>query len=184
VLLWDLATGQARTLGIQRTGIARLAFTADGTALLSQDDGTAWLWDLATGTPRWGRAIPADSSPAEGRVGRRTLRGLPSGIVEEVTRGGVRDLRLADLPATAVTLIAAGPRGTALLGYADGSWGLWDLDTGARLLGGRLHGAVVGAHQEGSTLALVSELDHRETVDLAVFFVPRAELRARIDALR
>ncbi|MFH1470020.1 MAG: hypothetical protein ABIO70_36885 [Pseudomonadota bacterium] len=124
-------------------------------------------------------------SPATSKTLGCKLRATRRPKVVEVGADGVeRPLLFADLPPNAATLLTEGPLGTALIGSADGSWGLWELGSGDRLLGGRLHGAVISATPAGPTLTLLSELDHREAVDLTPFFVPLDELRERIDTLR
>ena len=53
VRVWDLATGQARTLEGHGGEVNAVAVTADGrTAVSGSDDSTVRVWDLATGQAR------------------------------------------------------------------------------------------------------------------------------------
>ena len=53
VRVWDLATGQARTLGGHGYWVNAVAVTPDGrTAVSGSDDTTVRVWDLATGQAR------------------------------------------------------------------------------------------------------------------------------------
>lgn len=62
-----------------------------------------------------------------------------------------------------------GPQGTLLAGFANGSFGLWRIDNGAMLLGGKLHEPAVHLLWHGDKIHVASSLGQVQTVDVAAF---------------
>ncbi len=74
------------------------------------------------------------------------------------------------VPASPPVRMLAGPRGTIIIGYANGMVGLWDLSSGARLGHARLHGPVVHLLLEGTQLFAATELGTHLVWDLSALY--------------
>ncbi len=81
-----------------------------------------------------------------------------------------------DVPASAVTRVAAGAGGTAVVGFASGELGVWDPHNGGRLHRWKLHGAITDAAWSGGRLLVASELGDHLDVDLSVYECDRCEV--------
>lgn len=104
------------------------------------------------------------------RLGGGLAVGYGNGNVELLTAEGAGwAFDLEDVPSAAVTGLLAGPEGTLVVGFADGTVGLWSLENGYRLHVVNLHGPVVHLARIGDALVAVSELGDRHTLDLRVF---------------
>ncbi|MBW1808155.1 MAG: hypothetical protein JRJ87_08170, partial [Deltaproteobacteria bacterium] len=62
-----------------------------------------------------------------------------------------------------------GPRGTLVLGYANGQVGIWDLENGARLEIAKLHGPLTHLRIHQQKLYAVTELGDYLVWDLSIF---------------
>jgi WD40 repeat protein len=105
------------------------------------------------------------------RVDDAIAVGYRDGNIELLNEGGARGMRRVvfdDIPAVAVERIAAGPPGTLLAGFVNGTVGAWDLRTGAALLKLQLHGPVTWLACPAHTLHAVTELGDLQAVDLDV----------------
>jgi len=78
-------------------------------------------------------------------------------------------LPLEGAPASPVVRLLAGPAGSLAVSFANGSFGIWSLETGSRLYQVRLHGPVVHVLLRGSQLFIASELGQHAMLDLSVF---------------
>lgn len=85
-------------------------------------------------------------------------------------------LRLEQTPSSPPVSLLAGPSGTLVAGFADGTLGLWSLQNGARLHQEKLHGPVVHLLRRGARLHAASELGDQLTWDLADFERPYCEV--------
>ena len=88
------------------------------------------------------------------------------------------------MPATA---FVDGPGGTALVGFADGTLGVWEAATGRRLHAQRLHGAVRAIARAGGIVEAETDLGDGANLDLRALDMPYCDLvRAvwREDAVR
>jgi WD40 repeat protein len=79
-------------------------------------------------------------------------------------------------PPSPVERIIGGRLGTVVMGFADGTVGMWQLATGARLERARLHGAVVHLGKHGQRVYAASELGESLRWDLRFLEQPRCEL--------
>ncbi len=86
----------------------------------------------------------------------------------------------AQVPNSPPVRIIAGPPGTAVVGYADGLVGIWDLRDGVRLAHARLHGPVVHLLLVQTKLYAASELGGHTTMDLSPFYRDYCELLRRV----
>ncbi len=79
-------------------------------------------------------------------------------------------------PAVPVTRLAAGPPGTVVAGFADGTVGLWLADGGAELDRVKLHGAVEHLLLHDGQLHAATRLGGYRSLDLGVFYEDRCAL--------
>ena len=145
--VWDLATGQARTLEGHGGWVLAVAVTPDGrTAVSGSRDGTVRVWDLASGQARTleghgGWVIAVAVTPD----GRTAVSGSTDGTVRvwDLASGQARTLEGHGGAVDAVAVTADGR--TAVSGSEYGMVvQVWDLTTGkARTLAG--HGGWVNA---------------------------------------
>ena len=77
-------------------------------------------------------------------------------------------------------LLLGGPSGTALIGFADGTLGIWKLDNGALLERRRLHGPVAHLLLDGAKVYAATELGATLTWDLGVLRDDYCELLRRV----
>jgi hypothetical protein len=80
------------------------------------------------------------------------------------------------MPSSEVTRLLAGPGGTLIAGFADGSVGVWDSATGERLESGAVHGAVRQLLLERGILVVASEVGSTAVMDLSPLTAPYCEL--------
>jgi WD40 repeat protein len=91
VQLWDAhAFAPARKLSGQRGRVAALAFAPDCRTLASasRDDGTVWLWDVASGEPALVIPVAADGSSVEALAFHPGGTILASGGIDHLSTGG------------------------------------------------------------------------------------------------
>jgi hypothetical protein len=62
------------------------------------------------------------------------------------------------------------PPGLVAVGLADGTFGLWEMQTGDRVDAGKLHGPVKHMLLDGGRLVVVTELGDHVVWDLGVLF--------------
>ncbi len=75
---------------------------------------------------------------------------------------------LEDTPASPVERLIAGPSGTVVAGFANGTVGLWDERSGRRLMVDRLHGPIDHLRMQGDQLLALSALGEHGVWDLSV----------------
>ncbi len=93
----------------------------------------------------------------------------PAEVVElRAVDGGQlqRSVRLQDAPGLTPVRAIAGPGDTLIIGFLDGTLGIWDGHTGALLDRLKLHGAVSHLRLAGSLLAAATDVGDHATVDL------------------
>jgi hypothetical protein len=111
------------------------------------------------------------------------LTRLPGGLALGTRHGAIHlggESLLHDTPASAVTALLAGPSGTIAAGFSDGTVGLWDTASGARLIVRRLHGAVQDLALFGDTLHALTELGAHTAFDLGIYRLDRCDVLARV----
>jgi hypothetical protein len=142
--MWDVATGSLiRTFKGHDTGVLALAFSPDGTRVLSGGDWTIKLWDTATGA----KTRTFDSAWVHSAVfspdGTRIASSSNEGTIKlwDATSGAlVRTLSGHSGPVISTAFSRDGRR--LLSGAKDGTVRIWDLATGqwsASLLAGGDH---------------------------------------------
>lgn len=187
---WRLAAGADACVALASEGPS-LVLRPDGTehALGTEVEATAVAGDRLL-VAREGAVIEVGGDGSEqmlaraepgvtalARRGTTAILGRPQGAIELVDLdGGSRRLELEDLPASAVTSMALGPRDTVAAGFAKGELGLWSVETGVRLLGAGLHGSVDDVVVERDVLSAVSSLGDRAGIDLGALSQPACEL--------
>ena len=72
-------------------------------------------------------------------------------------------------PASAVRRLVIGPRDTVMVGFDDGTVGLWSLNDGRRLGHARLHGPIVHVALDQDSLYAASELGDFARWDISAF---------------
>lgn len=111
------------------------------------------------------------------RLGGAVVVGYSDGHIERRDPTvGPWPFDLDGVPAAEVTRLEAGPEGTLVAGYADGSLGLWSLENGYQLHRVDLHGPVAHLVRVGDTLHAVTALGDRYAMDLTVFDRPYCDL--------
>ncbi len=156
-----------RTVAWERADAELLVATADEVRVL--DDAGAVQRRLA---------VPAGVT-ALARVGEQLALGFEDGAVE------IRDPRsgappgldqLEGAPAATVTRLAPGPLDSVVVGWANGEVGVFDVQGGACLLRGRLHGAVTHLSTGRDELLVATDLGDAEVFELAPFHVAYRDL--------
>ena len=121
---------------------------------------------------------------ALGLSGQWLVAGFPEGNLE-LHRQGSRKQHLShsfeDVPSSPVERIIPGPMDTLVVGFANGTVGLWERDTGTKLYAVQLHGPVAHLRLHKQKLYAASELGDHVTLDLGVFYRPFKELRAEVE---
>jgi len=84
------------------------------------------------------------------------------------------------VPSSPVVGLAAGPRDSLIIGYANGVVGLWSLHDGTRLAHVRLHGSIAHLLLENHELHIASTLGRHFSWDLSPFYADRCALLAQV----
>jgi hypothetical protein len=108
-----------------------------------------------------------------------TLVGYRDGNIDVHTPAGLvsaSQVSFEGVPSSAVTLMTVGPRNTVAVGYANGIVGVWDPNTGARLVKARLHGSVVRIATLQDRVYAVTELGRWTELDLSELTRPYCAL--------
>ena len=109
--------------------------------------------------------------------GGRLVTGFGTGDIELQYE---ETLAFEELAASPVLRVEAGPANTVAAGFADGTVGVWSLETGQLVADSRLHGPVPYLLAEGARLHAASELGDSVTLDLSVFERDRCELLRQV----
>ena len=118
---------------------------------------------------------PRGEVTAVGMAGSGVTVGYADGGVELISGGGA-DIRLEETPASPVTALAEGPAGSLAIGWANGTMGLWSIQTGRQLTRSRLHGPISRFLFDADQLLVASELGDLEVLDLTEFQQPYCDL--------
>lgn len=107
--------------------------------------------------------------------------GFSEGNVELRTLDGARrNLTFQGVPSSPVARVTSGPGGTLIMGYGDGTVGLWSLDDGSLIKSHRLHGGIKFLLSRGEQLYVASDLGAHLTWNLEAFTMGRCSLLAQI----
>ncbi len=112
------------------------------------------------------------------RVGRFIALGFQDGNIELIaTHGAAAKVSSFEaVPASPVVSMIAGPRGTLVVGFANGLLGIWHLANGARLDHARLHGAAIHLGLVGGRLYAATERGDHLVIKLDAFNLGYCEL--------
>jgi len=100
----------------------------------------------------------------------RLALGFEDGNIEVVSLSHKeRKQYFKDVASSPVMQMLEGPRGTLIVGYANGQLGIWNFKTGLRLYLSRLHGPVRHLQIRKGTLYAASELGDKLVFDLSAF---------------
>ncbi|MFH0899288.1 MAG: WD40 repeat domain-containing protein, partial [Pseudomonadota bacterium] len=154
--------------------------SASGTVLSSDAaplPGTILLPGMVKATIRVDAGVSA-----VGRVGDWLVLGYRQGQVELIDTGKAGALKptfnFKGAPSCAVTRLVAGPAGTLVGGYANGTVILWTLADGALLESAKLHGPIQHLVYTGDSLIAATEVGQYLVWDLRTF------LRSYCDIMR
>ncbi len=180
-------TGTGSTILHQRSGVVQ-ELTSHGVTMAADGDG------LLVASPDAITAFDAEGRRVHTREGRagvtvvarphgRLALGFGDGNVELVPpeadappAPSPAATPLQDVPSSPVTAIAAGPAQTVIVGHADGSVGIWDTASGARLDGVDLHGPVTHLLLAGGHLIAATDIGDHEVMDLGVLTMDYCDL--------
>ena len=157
-----------------------VATDSQGVLVLENDKVRTFTLDGKPGTVV---KVGVDAS-AVGRVEGWLVVGYQEGLLERFhldSKGGATPAPLSGTSASAVERIAQGPRGTLVVGHAQGEVGIWDVTTGNLLHTAHLHGPVTHISMHQHKLHLASELGEHQTLDLTIFDRPYKDLRAEVE---
>jgi len=142
-----------------RGAVLALGHDRSGSRLASGGaDGTVRLWDARSGQALWqsGDGHALDAAPL------------------------VDTSRLSERPAFGGHRLASVVEGAELIGFEDGTVGIWDLRTGRRLDSKRLHGAAIDVVSDGAQLLVRSELRDQAQFDVSTFRLPYCQLLQQV----
>ena len=135
----------------------------------------------------WGiRRVDEDGAVVEQleEPGEVTAMSAVNGTVYVGTAGTVRAVGsgdpFRDTPSSAAVAMLPGPAGTLIAGFDNGSVGVWDPVSGARLEGLHLHGPARYLALEGAILTVATALGDVETLDLGALEQDYCELLREI----
>ncbi len=109
--------------------------------------------------------------------------GFDDGSIELRPATGARVRAAASIqkvPSSPVVRLAWGPARTLIAGFANGVFGIWNLDSGARLFHTRLHGPVLHIISAADRLYVATELGHHLTLDLKLLRLDHCELLRQV----
>jgi WD40 repeat protein/serine/threonine protein kinase len=113
-------------------------------------------------------------------LGERMAIGFAGGDIELRARGERVPTFFQDTSPSAVTQLGAGPAGTLLAGFANGTFGIWDVSSGERLDHGAIHGAVSHLVLQGAVLVVASEVGSTAVMDLSVLSEDYCDLLSEV----
>lgn len=161
--VWDVETGELRFKLEGHTEPPHMvAFSPGGTRLVTgSDDGTARIWDAASGEQqhvlRAGSDVHAAAFTPDGQF---VLTGEGSGDVTVWDAASLEPRRTLPGHAAAVTDLAFGPDGLVVSASEDGTAKVWDLDAGEERLTFAGHGVLlnqVAVSPDGTVVATTSD---------------------------
>ncbi|MFH0899998.1 MAG: WD40 repeat domain-containing protein [Pseudomonadota bacterium] len=183
------------TVILDSTEASAMTATASATALASHDgqlmiaagrkivviDLSADAADAA-GATKASYSVDAGVS-AVGRVGEWLVLGYEQGQIELLSaRPGIARPHhtFKGAPSAAVTRLVAGPAGTLVGGYANGTVILWTMADGAVLESAKLHGPIRHLLFAGDKLMAATEVGQYLVWDLSAFKQPYCELMRQV----
>lgn len=114
--------------------------------------------------------VPVGANPsAITKINERWLVGYQNGALEWASERGSEVLSLQDLPTSAPILFERGPLDSLFVAFANGSFGVWSMGSGARLALAKAHGPVVDIERMGETWVAFSDLGSRAELSLSMF---------------
>ena len=157
-------SGATRTLRADASAVAW-----SGGRVLVASAGRVELMDAAGAVSA---AHPSGAGVTALALGGQVLAaGFNDGSIELRRVGPTRGRALPAMqgvPSSPVVRLMWGPSRTLFAGFANGTFGIWSLDSGVRLYQGRLHGAVVHAALASARLHVATALGHHTVLNLSV----------------
>ncbi|HWE95494.1 MAG TPA: WD40 repeat domain-containing protein [Tepidisphaeraceae bacterium] len=196
VRIWDAGTGRelVEAIDIRRGAVLSVAFSPDGTKILSVTDGTSQLWDASTGKLFAPLVHGRDWThcAAFSRDGKRVATGHSDGIVVVWDAQTGRQLAEARKDVDTIVSIAFNPEGTRLVTADRRHVRLWDASTakpiapplgddvtdwkkalfspdGKTVFGGGANGIATAVLWEASTGKELTQLSHCQSLSAAAF---------------
>ncbi|MFH0902942.1 MAG: WD40 repeat domain-containing protein [Pseudomonadota bacterium] len=161
---------------------------SDATALAWEEDeilaaikGQVLVFDRA-GTEK--ARFPSETGvTAVGRVGGYLVLGFKEGHIglQPLDRRlPIPSFAFEGAPSTAVVRLLAGPPGTLVAGFSDGTLGLWNVQNGTLLDSAKLHGAIAHLLVAEGNLYAATELGDHVVMRLGVFYQRYCDLLAEV----
>ncbi len=181
------ATGELALLGTAQADLGAI----QGAVALEPDGPEGWLALMPGGIVGASRVdepptllnIPQQYPTAITRTEQGFAVGEANGRIQLlVEHDNALDPRgfLQDTPPSPTTAMATGPGSTLAVGFEDGTVGLWNPETGRRLLQLRLHGPVASLAVHGTRLHALSLLGDYRSMDLGAMGRDYCELMAEV----
>lgn len=173
---WMGATGEAVALETAATAVA----ASDDELLVAVHD---QVWRHGFDGKRLGSFSVEGKVTAVAGLGAQVAVGTVHGDVKLVpveASDKPRAVRLAGLPSAAVEVLVAGPSGTLVAGFSDGTVGAWDLERGARVHTTLLHGRVLFLERDGGKVHALSELGDHDALDLSILERPYCDVMRQV----
>ncbi|MFH0903524.1 MAG: hypothetical protein V2A73_23085, partial [Pseudomonadota bacterium] len=172
--------GMAKPLGLAEATV----LGGDGSELLVVAGQRLLVIDPSSGSTEATHPVNRGVSVV-GRIGDSFVLGYQQGQVELLASRGETGASCSShsfkgAPSCAVTRLVAGPAGTLVGGYADGTVILWTLADGAVLESTKLHGAIRHVRYSGGKLFAVSEVGQYLVWDLRAFLEGYCELMRQV----
>jgi hypothetical protein len=109
-------------------------------------------------------------------VGTTLVVGASDGVLLRKRDDGPGFLPFQQAPAGRIALIREGPGNTVVAGTDAGLIGVWDVDTGDRLLSSVIDGPPVDVVVMGDRVHVLGELGDQQELDLSLLFRPYCEV--------
>jgi WD40 repeat protein len=178
-----LSSGTVRLVGT--SGSAELAkeataISADSSSIMVATQNGVASFSL-DGVPGAVTAVAPGVTSVLPRLGQLVL-GYADGTVEVRGSGNNSPLLtvMRETSASSVSVLALGPSETLLVGYVDGTAGVWSLKHGRMLHQERLTGAVVDIVTSGGYAHVASELGDRRSFDLRTLEISYCDLLEKV----
>lgn len=132
--------------------------------VIRDDEFSVWSTQRSTPPISTGRGLRAVTP-----VGSDYMLGFANGTLEVTSGDRRKTIALRPTPRGEVTQIANLEFGVVALGFSNGAFGIWSLQSGDLLKSNKVHGPVVQLHFAGESLFALSETGDFASIDLHHF---------------